>query len=539
MNLSLPNQNATTPTATLPFMPFVPSARADIYTADPRLLREYHQCIVLGHIAVYKRALISDIEHLLCEYAKKDAYDFRTFVDVWKKLRFSIIHMGCTEKHGREAFMNCVYQIFLSYLQDNYVRQIQNAAVYGLYMTYLTQPLSLPKVGIRMTPERWEVLDKFCITACQLAERQQQRHEQQQQQQHPSDLFNLGGEDVAYTIFKLRESNAFLFVPRDDPIGTIMRFDRDDIQESVELKLLELERVVMTKRMDPAPQKIDELDKHDKFYKGSKQPLLTTPIAQQAIRRVQEKLHRGQPLRSMASSARSRNLHHPHHQSLSSSASAFNPFGHLDGQLQTLRGVVANDAGEARAVDKRRGEEGEKGQEEEEGTQQQQQQQHSETTSPGASSTAPESAPTTTTTVATPSTFSSSSPSSPSAIAKGKARADTGHPDLPGGAPSTPSSSFSSSSSSLPSAASTPLLPVGEHGSATLGQTNKRRPTEAATATATATAKGMKSLFSPVKSEIAGDFEELMKQHIKTRWRRLDYAVQGRLDSFSQEENKN
>ncbi|KAF9969461.1 Small nuclear RNA activating complex, polypeptide 1, 43kDa [Actinomortierella ambigua] len=502
MNLSRPIQNAPTPLS----MPLVPNARADSFNADPRLLEDPHQCIVLGHIALYKYALISDIELLIGEYAKKDAYDFQTFMDVWKGLRFSIIHMGCTEKHGREAFMNCIYQIFLSYLQDSYARRIQNAAVFGLYMIYFTQPFSFPKVGIRMTLDRWKLLEQFYTMACRIAETQLPSHQQQQQQQQDqsADQIDSSWDDVAYTIYKLREADAFLFVARDDPIGTIMPFDREDAQESTEMKLLELERALMTKSMDPTPPKIDELDKHDKLYQVSKQSLFATQIAQRAIERVQTKLQSGQPLRSMAGPLRARRLQHP---SSSSSTSqpvllAFDPLGHLDEQLQTLRGVLDTEAtrtmakGSSHRVHKGGLVTGTGGGGAGEGS------------SGGASQQDP-------TRLLDENPATASGPSL-STVAKGKARADAGSDLLD-------ASTISSTTEPGMSAA---VRPLGEgEGEGEKDDSTGRAKKRAKTAQPT-------SLFSSAKSGIAGDFEDLLKHHIKTRWKRLDHAVQGKLDSF-------
>ncbi|KAG0228470.1 hypothetical protein BGW41_003402 [Actinomortierella wolfii] len=488
-------------------MPLVPSARVDTYTADPRLLEDPHLCIVLGHTAVYKRALISDIELLMHQYVKvrnifeKNAYDFQSFLKVWKELRFSIIHMGCTEKNGREGFMTCIYQILLSYLQGSYSRRIQNAAVFGLYMMYFTQPFSFPKVGIRLTLDQWKILKEYYNMACQAAATADHP---------PSEETDFSCDDVAYILFKLYNADAFLFVARDDPVGTVMPFDREDALETTEMKLLQLEREIMTRKMDPNPAILDELGKFDKMYYMSKLSLLETKASQQAIELVRDKLQRGDQLRTIANAGEGGLPAHRLTQSIDPTSLLSDQLGQQGEQQPGSIGDVHNAFSE---VDPARGERTEA-----------QQHHPALTESSNLMSTILDSD--------TLAVFSTTTPSDHSAAGNASASSNT---------------SATTDQPAIPSLASTDVLSSTiSEGREVRTSTTMSLPIDAQTfvesttqpSRSTKKQKRSNDLFSPTKSDIASDVEDLMKSHVKTRWKRLDYAVQGKLDSFSKEEGR-
>ncbi|KAI9137119.1 small nuclear RNA activating complex, subunit SNAP43-domain-containing protein [Paraphysoderma sedebokerense] len=151
------------------------SVKADSREQQQQSLEPIVYC---GTYGLKISAVSSDIQRLLEAYLSVNTTEFPAFKKIWTDINFSFIHFGCTDKHGREDFMNVVYAITLGQWlslsddQDSGSAEVSEnvkslcvrtniAVIFMLYLLYHTQPDLFPKYLIRTTIGQYKRLTDF------------------------------------------------------------------------------------------------------------------------------------------------------------------------------------------------------------------------------------------------------------------------------------------------------------------------------------------------------------------------------------------
>ncbi|XP_028393781.1 snRNA-activating protein complex subunit 1-like, partial [Dendronephthya gigantea] len=132
--------------------------------------------------------LTSDCRVLLARFEEKQNVRFETFCEVWKELKFSLIHHAGEHEWQKIQIVESLYRILGHYLTPSCPLQYQVGAIYSIYSVYHTQHVK-PKVKIRMTLSMWNDFLKL--------------QEYVREQKHY---------DIYYVMTSLRADKAFLFV---------------------------------------------------------------------------------------------------------------------------------------------------------------------------------------------------------------------------------------------------------------------------------------------------------------------------------------
>ncbi|ORX41919.1 hypothetical protein BCR36DRAFT_363385 [Piromyces finnis] len=111
--------------------------------------------LVIGDIAIEKKAIENDLRYLLQEFIKLKSLKFKDFVNLWEELDFTLIQFICTDKNYRNKYLMGLYEIPISYLIQFNNAYMDIGNLYILYMLYYTQPNAFPKVLIKITQYVW------------------------------------------------------------------------------------------------------------------------------------------------------------------------------------------------------------------------------------------------------------------------------------------------------------------------------------------------------------------------------------------------
>lgn len=110
-----------------------------------------------------KNAILQDIQTLLENYMKRETLSLKIFKKSWKDIKFHLIHYACEDHiHGREVFIEYIYEQLISFYMNFKTIQGKIAVIYSLYFLYETQPRQPCTYPIPVTLEFWMDLSRFC-----------------------------------------------------------------------------------------------------------------------------------------------------------------------------------------------------------------------------------------------------------------------------------------------------------------------------------------------------------------------------------------
>lgn len=110
-----------------------------------------------------KNAILQDIQTLLENYMKRETLSLQIFKAVWEDIKFHLIHYACEDHiHGREIFIEYIYEQLISFYMNFKNVQGKIAVIYSLYFLYETQPTQPCTYPIPVTLEFWMDLSRFC-----------------------------------------------------------------------------------------------------------------------------------------------------------------------------------------------------------------------------------------------------------------------------------------------------------------------------------------------------------------------------------------
>jgi len=102
---------------------------------------------------------INDIKNLLTQFQQRKEFSFAKFKEVWREMKFTLIHEGQREDQEQKDYMKALYTTTLAYLPAYRSIYIKIGVLYTLYLLYETQRTQVKdRTKIIVSLALWEEL---------------------------------------------------------------------------------------------------------------------------------------------------------------------------------------------------------------------------------------------------------------------------------------------------------------------------------------------------------------------------------------------
>ncbi|KAK3845806.1 MAG: small nuclear RNA activating complex, subunit SNAP43-domain-containing protein [Linnemannia gamsii] len=237
-----------------------------------RNVPDNNDCLAFNKTALYTSALRSDISDLMEAYKENDSMEYTPFATLWKSRQFSLLHFVSLEPQSRYTLISGLYQVLFGYLSSEETLSVHAGAVYGLYLVYFTQPTSLKKIPIRLTIDAWHIVETVYKQA-----------------------FDQGAADLIYTIRKLRDSNAFVYVAQEEPISRPLLSANEFVADHLERTLIQAESAMQSNTLVPIEPLLSGMSSLAAEYRKAKAGLVSLALARRSSEIVMQQLLRSKP----------------------------------------------------------------------------------------------------------------------------------------------------------------------------------------------------------------------------------------------------
>ncbi|KAG0380336.1 hypothetical protein BGX24_008902 [Mortierella sp. AD032] len=210
-----------------------------------RNVPDNNDCLAFNKTALYTSALRSDISDLMETYKEHETRA-----------------VGVLANGNANA----------CYLSSEETLSVHAGAVYGLYLVYFTQPTSLKKIPIRLTIDAWHIVETVYKQA-----------------------FDQGAADLIYTIRKLRDSNAFVYVAQEEPISRPLLSANEFVADQLEKTLIQAESAMQSNALVPIEPLLSGMSSLAAEYRKAKAGLVSLALARRSSEIVMQQLLRSKP----------------------------------------------------------------------------------------------------------------------------------------------------------------------------------------------------------------------------------------------------